>query len=134
MATTPTDTPSENTKPGSASNPTGSEAPDAEPTAAPTSEIHLHPRYAASLLQETEDLATAYLEMKSVALDLIDQQIHHLSRGTHDLPRALSTLVIATLAETRINLLAIDPTAPESGKSLTEIVTKLRTLVIKPEG
>jgi len=119
MTTTPTDTSSGDTDSGSASD-------------APTSEVHLHPRYAADLQQTTEDLTTAYREMKSTALDLIDQQIQQLSDGKHDLPKALSTLVIATLAETRVSLLAIDPATSEAAQELTDIVTKLRALVQQP--
>ena len=40
--------------------------------------------------------------------------------------------VIATLAETRVSLLAIDPTTSEAAQELTDIVTKLRALVQQP--
>lgn len=105
----------------------GSHTPDA-----PVSEVHLHPRYAENLQRATEDLATTYQEIKSTALDLIDQQIQLLSNGKHNLPKPLSTLVIATLAETRISLLAIDPTTSAAVQKLTDIVTKLRAVVQQP--
>ena len=105
-------------------------------TEAPTSEIHLHPAYAQNLQQATRELTTAYRDMRSAALDLIDQQIARLAtdveKGDGDVPPALSTLVIARLAETRVRLLAIDPTNPEAGVELTALVNRLQKLVTKP--
>lgn len=102
----------------------------------PTSEIHLHPAYAQNLQQATRELTAAYQDMRSAALDLIDQQIARLAtdaeKGDGDMLPALSTLVIARLAEPRVRLLAIDPTKPEAGIELTALVNRLQELVSKP--
>lgn len=102
--------------------------------ALPASNIHLHPRYAAKMQQKTEQLIVAYRTTRSTALDLIDRQIANMFRGEHELASAPPTLVIAALAETRVKLLALNPTERDAGETLTEIITKLRSLVRQPGG